>query len=748
MADTSHLKLPIADEFSTGHVRDHLQLMQRFQRILDDIKHPQKHADWFPKAPNETVNADHELMEAWRVQCFLMNAEVRYSLYLRFLNGWVVEKDSKVADKENWPLPPWDVALIFYAHVLMPYRFFHEVGRAFPKLWEAGIEFPLSRLVNAKSKAAFEASEAAWGTTPAHVTPGAPYHVIEFDPIGEHVFLTGPGALDIRGHLCRSWPCLDNDEGPQVIPAADWSDARLGKRPFVCGRCDTSPTGSQPFTGPSFHAFSQIAFGVEIWELWESPLRQLGPNGFIETILKLVDTSETALRHAQHRYVKFLQIMKTASSISVPTVDIDLFWHTHQLTPIVYETYCVTHLDRKIYHDDSIASSPRHDALHLTKVAWITAYEEQFLDPDNPLELAAIAARKAAYLQKHNEYTTRIYKLDAEIATLTSQYNALQKPYNEAYSAHSRASHEASKLRLRIDQITRDERKVPRLRLFKYKYYTKTGKRALSALQAEKLSLQQQIADGKDHLAELKREEYRTYQERAASLRARESVRANKRRLERERDTAVGEAKRAISSTVVDSPLDDGKGGLPPVYSVVGTEAEAVVHVVGDGGDYSTVVSWYESWKGKGFIPPVLGPQGAKLLKPYGEVEGMKGVGKKWGRGRGSILMGVDGMEVVVVAGEVKGDVMEGEVREDVEVKGADVEVEVGVVEEEGEAAAVVAAAVEEEEDAVVEEVVEEEEAAVEAAVEAVVEDEVERAFPFLLPTTLGNHLNQVMKAL
>lgn len=36
-----------------------------------------------------------------------MNAEVRYSLYLRLLEDWVVANKGKAARLDNWPLPPW-----------------------------------------------------------------------------------------------------------------------------------------------------------------------------------------------------------------------------------------------------------------------------------------------------------------------------------------------------------------------------------------------------------------------------------------------------------------------------------------------------------------------------------------------------------------------------------------------------------------------------------------------------------------
>jgi len=103
----SHLQLPITEEFSTERVRDHVLLMIKFRRIIQDIKYPKTYTEWFPESPNKIYNQKHELAATWRVQALLMNAEVRYSLYLRFLRDWINQNHEKAADKENWPLPPW-----------------------------------------------------------------------------------------------------------------------------------------------------------------------------------------------------------------------------------------------------------------------------------------------------------------------------------------------------------------------------------------------------------------------------------------------------------------------------------------------------------------------------------------------------------------------------------------------------------------------------------------------------------------
>jgi len=81
--------------------------MRRFKRITLDAASPGPHADRFP-APPRPLSNEREL-KRWRVQCLLMSAEVRYPLYLRLLENWVVNNKDKAADRDNWPLPPWQV---------------------------------------------------------------------------------------------------------------------------------------------------------------------------------------------------------------------------------------------------------------------------------------------------------------------------------------------------------------------------------------------------------------------------------------------------------------------------------------------------------------------------------------------------------------------------------------------------------------------------------------------------------------
>ncbi|CAG8655314.1 8634_t:CDS:2 [Racocetra persica] len=79
------------------------------------------------------------------------------------------------------------------------------------------------------------------------------------------------------------------------------------------------------------------------------------------------------------RYLKFLSLIKEKSNIFlVPTFDIDLCWHTHQLHASFYRSFTKKHIGRIINHDDT---SPKELLLinfEATAQAWNKKYHEPY----------------------------------------------------------------------------------------------------------------------------------------------------------------------------------------------------------------------------------------------------------------------------------------------------------------------------------------------------------------------------------
>ena len=96
----------------------------------------------------------------------------------------------------------------------------------------------------------------------------------------------------------------------------------------------------------------------------------------------------SALSNAGDRYCAFMLLMKhrdprTKRHISlVPTMDIDLCWHTHQLFPRLYREWCIRHLSRPINHDDTIGTGDLEKGLRETSLLWLDAYSEAYTSDD------------------------------------------------------------------------------------------------------------------------------------------------------------------------------------------------------------------------------------------------------------------------------------------------------------------------------------------------------------------------------
>lgn len=94
------------------------------------------------------------------------------------------------------------------------------------------------------------------------------------------------------------------------------------------------------------------------------------------------------LSKAISRYHKFLRLMRKKHKITgkhiplVPTLDVDLAWHTHQLYPHNYRDYCITFVGRMINHDDTFEAKVIGDGLRDTSLAWLKEYDEPYTTKD------------------------------------------------------------------------------------------------------------------------------------------------------------------------------------------------------------------------------------------------------------------------------------------------------------------------------------------------------------------------------
>ncbi|KAH0588161.1 hypothetical protein H2248_006880 [Termitomyces sp. 'cryptogamus'] len=77
------------------------------------------------------------------------------------------------------------------------------------------------------------------------------------------------------------------------------------------------------------------------------------------------------LEHAIARYHAFLDILAAnPRSLIVPTLDIDLAWHTHQLTGPMYNKECRDIIGRYVDHDDKVGESKLAISFDSTSALW------------------------------------------------------------------------------------------------------------------------------------------------------------------------------------------------------------------------------------------------------------------------------------------------------------------------------------------------------------------------------------------
>ncbi|KAK1753320.1 hypothetical protein QBC47DRAFT_462933 [Echria macrotheca] len=571
--------MPLENEFSSDErIMDHISLMRKFRSIIQDAEAPGAYVTRYPDPPKTMTERE---APKWRVQCLLMMAEFRYSMYLHLLESFAAANVSK----QTWPLPPWDVAIILYAHMLSPFAFEKDISAAFPKLWEAGFDFPLNRM---RSTSTSTPSQVSWNKK----YPEMPYQIIEFgwpdESNSTEKFLSTDWvsstwhpisgyAMDITGFKCpfkcakrvlrknkgirspthrstHSWTTTGDS-----FSMCKWAGDRVRKT-FQCPTCMKSighPWLPQQLFSPPLHLFDN---------LWASPLRQLSTSGFVDRILALPEPSPPASPNgvpkyadAVERYRRFLELLRdNPGQTMVPTLDIDLVWHTHQLSPAAYAAYCETHVGRAINHDDTIRAAYRSTGQDTTAVAWALRFGQSYFDPDNRAKQATIASRvRALDLEKANVAN----QLTAfENSTVAQAKRALDQASNELQAANNaleQARVETSSLGAQVAGVARAVDAVkPLVRVGSLKlFYGDGARQERRELKEKRRSIREEHVNKQTELHELTRKARHAEQELDRCAREVVSLRKDRQRLERRLSEQVA------SMTAAVCVFDESGGG-------------------------------------------------------------------------------------------------------------------------------------------------------------------------------------------
>ncbi|CAG8492443.1 11673_t:CDS:2 [Dentiscutata erythropus] len=96
-------------------------------------------------------------------------------------------------------------------------------------------------------------------------------------------------------------------------------------------------------------------------------------------------------------------VERSPGKCHVPTLDIDLGWHTHMLYPPLYRSFTSKLANRIINHDDTIPKPTLKEALILTAKAWYEKYQETYTIED-PSNYTARIQKKKTYLKFYGAY--------------------------------------------------------------------------------------------------------------------------------------------------------------------------------------------------------------------------------------------------------------------------------------------------------------------------------------------------------
>ncbi|KAI3004311.1 hypothetical protein CBS147346_4997 [Aspergillus niger] len=85
------------------------------------------------------------------------------------------------------------------------------------------------------------------------------------------------------------------------------------------------------------------------------------------------------LPRAQQKYRNFLELAHPSNNISVtPTSDVDLFWHTHQLSPGPYRRFCIRHVGKFMDHNDKVVHENLTGSFEATQNAYFDRFKGEY----------------------------------------------------------------------------------------------------------------------------------------------------------------------------------------------------------------------------------------------------------------------------------------------------------------------------------------------------------------------------------
>ncbi|KAH7905898.1 hypothetical protein BJ138DRAFT_1017075 [Hygrophoropsis aurantiaca] len=170
-------------------------------------------------------------------------------------------------------------------------------------------------------------------------------------------------------------------------------------------------------------------------DLVEAVLRQgiftkkMGDMGWLQSAAFKEGTKARILEDCIARYHGFLDLMASSpGTMFVPTLDIDLVWHSHQLMASRYLIDCEIYVGRSIDHEHTVEESRLSLAFDETCHAWLSRFHVPYMQcgcpPPDETVLQKLIRILRTYTQRHSNLHDSLH-VDHLPATHPSTHNVM-----------------------------------------------------------------------------------------------------------------------------------------------------------------------------------------------------------------------------------------------------------------------------------------------------------------------------------
>ncbi|KAF2428684.1 hypothetical protein EJ08DRAFT_719442 [Tothia fuscella] len=136
---------------------------------------------------------------------------------------------------------------------------------------------------------------------------------------------------------------------------------------------------------------------------------------------------ESTMKRLLTKYARFFALMvEYPRQVAVPTLDVDLAWHTHQLDPKEYYRYSYALTKKYIDHDDKIEETALSDGFTWTSKTYASKYKEPYSE--------CTCWYCEAIRESHTSTLSRVFKTSS--ATTSEKLHSANLPSDPLKSVH------------------------------------------------------------------------------------------------------------------------------------------------------------------------------------------------------------------------------------------------------------------------------------------------------------------------